>query len=159
MHTHRAKIDQLPESERHLAALKAVYTLNQTYPMLTDWVLQDAKPGAFAFVLSTQADAVEARLLQQFGVSDLPAVSAARMSEYVAHCIERREQRLRPVLDKWAPFAFTETHSNYATFIGYTEGLSDARFERFFKAGSRLSVLNSALFSFFADCGSVFMRL
>lgn len=151
VHTHRAKIDQLPESERHLAALKAVYTLNQTYPMLTDWVLQDAKPGAFAFVLSTQADAVEARLLQQFGVSDLPAVSAARMSEYVAHCIERREQRLRPVLDKWAPFAFTETHSNYATFIGYTEGLSDARFERFFKAGSRLSVLNFELGSTFGQ--------
>lgn len=137
----RAEVAQLPESERELAAKKAVYRLSRGFPVLTDWILQDSASGAFALILPGRADAVEMQLLQEFAVSEPPADSAARLGIYVNHCLERREQRLRSMLNQWAPFAFTETHSNYATFIGYTEGLSDARFERFFKPGSRLSVL------------------
>lgn len=142
IHEYRTAISQLPENERHMASLKAVYQLSRNYPMLTDWIQQDAKPGAFALMMSAHSDDVEARLLEGFAVSEVPNDSAARIRLYLEQCMARREARLRPVLDKWAPFAFTETHSNYATFIGYTEGLSDARFERFFKPGSRLSVLN-----------------
>lgn len=142
IHAYRAEVARLPKSEQELAARKVIYLLSRGFPVLTDWILQDARAGAFAFVLSNRSDAVEAKLLEVFMVADPPVDSAARIREYVTHCLERRKQRLKPVLEKWAPFAFTETHSNYATFIGYTEGLSDARFERFFKPGSRLSVLN-----------------
>jgi hypothetical protein len=142
VHSHRTQIAAMPEQERGLAAKKSVYRLSRTYPILTDWMLQDATPAAFALMLPGQADGAETRLLGEFAVAQMPADSAERLSLYAEHCLKRREQRLEPVLQKWAPFAFTETHSNYATFIGYTEGLSDARFERFFRAGSRLSILN-----------------
>lgn len=138
----RTKLAPLEGGAQVQASQKAVYALSRDYPMLTDWILQDAEPGAYALMMANQAARVEQQLLQQFAVTELPEDSAERLQLYVKQCFERREQRLRPVLEKWAPFAFTETHSNYATFIGYTEGLSDERFERFFKPGSRLSVLN-----------------
>ena len=49
-------------------------------------------------------------------------------------------ERLKTAIDEWAPFAFTEGETIRNSFFGYTEGLSDARAERYFKAGARLSV-------------------
>lgn len=149
LHNLRTKVAAKPAHERDLEAKKSVYRLSRTYPILTDWILQDATPSASALMIPEQIEGAERRLLAKLGVTQVSAESTERLSHYVERCLERREQRLRPVLDKWAPFAFTETHSNYATFIAYTEGLSDARFERFFKPGSRLSILDF-------DAGSTF---
>jgi hypothetical protein len=56
----------------------------------------------------------------------------------------RRAGRLADATRRWGPWVFTEGHTFRMSFIGYTEGLSDARAERFFQPGARLTLLEFA---------------
>lgn len=58
-------------------------------------------------------------------------------------CESRREQRLAALASQ-APAVAYSVHKEYAniTFIGYTEGLSDARHERHFVPGTSLNLLD-----------------
>ena len=115
---------------------KLFYQLSVDFPIHVDWVLQDHPSEAWKFLMPDQFDGVQDVLFSRHGVDSLPA--------YLSACEERREKRLRATLDRWAPFVFAEGTTHRMSFIGYTEGLSDARHERFFKPGSRLSVLDFA---------------
>ena len=136
----RSRIAKMSPDKRDQAAREGLYTLSKRFPVMTDWVHQDARPSPHALLLEDRAKEIESLLLHN--AANLPETSAERLAVYASRCLQRREDRLRPVLDRWAPFACSEMHSVLSSFIGYTEGLSDARHERFFKPGARLSLLH-----------------
>ena len=138
----RSKIAAAEPAKQDLAAKESLYRLGKQFPILVDWVMQDAAPSPHSLLLKESANETERRLLLKTGVAEIPETSEARLKLYVERAIERREKRLRPTINRWAPFAFTEMHSIRSSFIGYTEGLSDARHERFFKPGARLTLLH-----------------
>ena len=145
----RERISQLSPDTRDQAAREGLYKLSKRFPVMTDWVHQDAAPSPHSLLLNERANDIEAQLLQH--TPDLPETSRERLSAYIERCLQRRESRLRHIIDRWAPLAFSEMHSVQSSFIGYTEGLSDARHERFFKPGATLSLLHF-------DEGSLFGR-
>lgn len=128
-----------------------------TFPVITDWVLQDLGKDAIGLLDAELHTALAVKLAELSGRQNDPEakagdnVSAARLARYVRFAKDRRVARLAPVIGKWGGIAFTEGHSYKMSFIGYTEGLSDARHERFFRAGAKLSLLDFAP-------GSVFGR-
>lgn len=127
------------EKARREAMEKAWHGLGTEFPMEADWILQDLGREAAGLLDPNAAPVVENRLLVSAG-----AASAAGMGDWNAYFAprgERRRQRLDRIIAKWGPVAFTEGHTYRMSFIGYTEGLSDARAERFFEPGARLSVL------------------
>jgi hypothetical protein len=128
----RSRIAKLSPEMRDQAAREGLYALSKRFPIMTDWVHQDARPSPHALLLEDRAKEVESLLLHN--AANLPETSAERLAVYVSRCLQRREDRLRPILDRWAPFAFSEMNSVLNSFIGYTEGLSDARNERFSRA-------------------------
>lgn len=122
--------DKVKESQR------ALYQLSVDFPIRTDWLLQDHPDKAWKFLMPDWANEVEQVLTALHQVKNITA--------YLKACETRREKRLCATLNRWAPFVFAEGATHRMSFIGYTEGLSDARHERFFKAGSRLTVLDFA---------------
>lgn len=136
-------VDKLREARwRRLAA---------DQPVLADWVLQDLGNDA-ARLLEEDDQAAARRLLEK--VRAVPAegeTAEAMWDRYVKLATERRQRRIGATMSQWGPVAFTEGHSFRMSFIGYTEGLSDARNERFFEPGTRLSVLGFSQGSVFGE--------
>lgn len=121
------------------------------HPVLADWVLQDLGQDA-ARLLDEDIPPLARRLLEKVGGAPVEGESAAAMWErYARLATERRKRRIEAVLSGWGPVVFTEGHSFRMSFIGYTEGLSDARNERFFEPGARLSMLGFAQGSVFGE--------
>ena len=114
---------------------KVFFQLSVDFPVLADWLMQDCGPNAWQILLPEKRMEIIKQLFAAHGV-DQPA----SLDEYVRLCHQRRAERLKTAIDEWAPFAFTEGETIRNSFFGYTEGLSDARAERYFKAGARLSV-------------------
>ena len=108
-------------TEDHAAAWRG---LARQFPMQTDWALQSFGAQAQELLAPNHALGVEALL------------------EYEQAHMARRAVRLRNLIEQWAPLAWTEGHTVHMSFIGYTEGLSDARAERFFRPGARLCRLD-----------------
>lgn len=106
------------------------------FPVFTDWALQDLGTNAVALLSADRHGEAE----QQLGARGGDGAGDA-LARYVAFATARRHTRIADTLRAWGPIAFTEGHSFRMSFIGYTEGLSDARHERFFKPGARLAVL------------------
>ncbi len=109
------------------------------FPVCTDWALQDLGTNALALLSTEQHEAAATQLGALAGGGE-----GDPLARYVAFATERRRARLATALREWGDIAFTEGHSFRMSFIGYTEGLSDARHERFFKPGARLAVLEFA---------------
>ena len=107
------------------------------YPIFTDWTLQDLGTNAIALLTFERHAEAEQQLRALAGGG-----SGDALARYVAFATARRHTRIADTLRAWGPIAFTEGHSYRMSFIGYTEGLSDARHERFFKPGARLAVLD-----------------
>jgi hypothetical protein len=128
------------EQDPVAAAQAALFQLSLDFPVRTDWLLQDHPAAAWRLLLPAGSAAAEQALAERHGID--PAPAETRLARWLAACEARREARLRATLDRWAPFAFTEGATFRMSFIGYTEGLSDARHERFFKPGARLTVLD-----------------
>ncbi len=136
----RRKVVEVQDAKQRQAAAESAWQqLALDHPMKADWVLQDIGREAAALVDPSLAPAAEKRLLQAAGAD--PQAGIADWRPYFGPREERRRQRLSRVISQWGALAFTEGHTCDTSFIGYTEGLSDARAERFFKPGSRLSVL------------------
>jgi hypothetical protein len=135
---------ELEGESRVEAYQKKFFELSIDFPILTDWVLQDGGSDAWQIVLPEKRMEIIQQLFVAHGV-DQPA----SLYEYLRLCHQRRVERLGTAINEWAPFVFTEGETIRNSFFGYTEGLSDARAERYFKAGARLSV-----FAF--DEGTVF---
>ena len=116
---------------------KKFFELSIDFPILTDWVLQDGGTDAWQIVLPEKRMEIIQQLFAAHAV-DQPA----SLDEYVRLCHQRRAERLGTAINEWAPFAFTEGETIRNSFFGYTEGLSDARAERYFKAGARITTLS-----------------
>ena len=86
-------------------------------------------------VLPERRAAIVQQLFHAHGRSE-----SSSLKDYLQLCEQRRAIRLESVIQDWAPFSFTEGETIRNSFFGYTEGLSDARAERYFKAGARLSI-------------------
>ena len=128
---------ELKNEARSEAYQKTFFQLSIDFPILTDWVLQDGGKDAWKIVIPEQRDEVLSRLFKAHGVSE-----ASSLNDYLKLCNKRRTDRLSSVVKEWAPFVFTEGETIRNSFFGYTEGLSDARAERFFDAGARLTTLS-----------------
>ena len=144
----RAVLGQTSPGEVEKARFAKWQELAVAFPVITDWILQDSGADAIGLLDPERHEAVTARLLAKSGQGDhgpettdggLPA--GDKLARYVRFAGERRKTRLDAVIARWGGVAFTEGHSYKMSFIGYTEGLSDARHERFFRAGAKLSLL------------------
>lgn len=111
----------------------------QQHPVAADWLAQDL--GSNSADLCDPTKAMETRNTLA-NILNLPSQTGANEAKfwkaYIHNRSERRNQRLNPLLTQWGGLVFTEAHTFRMSFIGYTEGLSDARAERFFEPGSRL---------------------
>ena len=128
---------ELEGESRVEAYQKKFFELSIDFPILTDWVLQDGGTDAWQIVLPEKRMEIIQQLFAAHAV-DQPA----SLDEYVRLCHQRRAERLGTAINEWAPFAFTEGETIRNSFFGYTEGLSDARAERYFKAGARITTLS-----------------
>ena len=128
---------ELEGESRVEAYQKKFFELSIDFPILTDWVLQDGGTDAWQIVLPEKRMEIIQQLFVAHAV-DQPA----SLDEYVRLCHQRRAERLGTAINEWAPFAFTEGETIRNSFFGYTEGLSDARAERYFKAGARITTLS-----------------
>lgn len=123
----------------------------EAHPVLADWVLQDLGNDAVR-LLDEGNPAPARRMLEKIGAPPVDGESVEAMWErYVKLATERRKRRIEATMTQWGPVAFTEGHSFRMSFIGYTEGLSDARNERFFEPGARLSMLEFPQGSVFGE--------
>ena len=113
------------------------------HPLQTDWLLQDLGAGAQSLLSARDHEAASRRLGAIAGAA-ASSPPGAQLRAWLEHAYARRSARIGGMLARWAPFAFTEGHTVHMSFIGYTEGLSDARAERFFRPGSRLALLEFA---------------
>lgn len=127
-------------------------------PPMEDWVLQDLEMNWKKFtssgkhldddVLMSLIDDIDNRggNTSQF-IEKINNVSGynkdvQRLNLYVEVAQKRRELRLQDLIMQGGQIAFS-LHKNFrSTFIGYTEGLSDARSERTFRPDSRLMLLD-----------------
>jgi len=107
-------------------------------PVAADWIAQDLGGAAVELFDPATASAAIGRLATAAGV----AADESFWENWTAARHTRRVGRLAAAAGRWGPWVFTEGHTFEMSFIGYTEGLSDARHERFFRAGSRLMRLD-----------------
>lgn len=134
------------------------------YPFVVDWLHQDHGLHWETYFTSTDATrdlSIVTKVfsdIQRLGgtTGDLEhewesaskAGIESKVEVYLNACKKRRGLRLANLLAKQTSVVFAQHHNFIMSFIGYTEGLSDARHERFFKPGSRLVQLNfEALFA------------
>ncbi len=132
------------------------------YPLLTDWLMQDQEGEWEVFLQPDFGPSQDIALIEgvlreldlmRLQTEDLWAELAYCRSQeevvggkqllslYVRSCERRRKGRLKNLLARETPIVFAQ-HANFKmSSIGYTEGLSDARKERFFKPGAKLSLL------------------
>jgi hypothetical protein len=136
--------------------------IDHAYPHAMDWIRQDHGNSWRHFLSANQssdrdidlaaqvlADIDElggrtrdfqAALTRAHSASNGRAQSKAALDVYLDAAERRRELRLSELRERWGRIAFTEHHNFQMGFIGYTEGLSDARHQRFFEPGTSLSV-------------------
>ncbi len=139
-----------------------VRDFSKTYPILTDWLQQDQETDWESFFRTPEDAAADVKMIENViaeislrkgNARDLQLQLKALKEEvsedvgpqllqlYLQACERRRELRLSNFLSARSPILFAQHHNFKMSFIGYTEGLSDARHERFFKAGAKLSLL------------------
>ena len=122
------------------------------HPVAADWAAQDLGGSAPQLLSSDGAPAALGRLADAAQLDPSAREDETILwRDYLAKRTARRTQRLGELVGKWGPFVFTEGHTFEMSFIGYTEGLSDARAERFFRPGARLTRLDFPQGSVFAN--------
>jgi len=109
-------------------------------PVAADWIAQDLGATAPELLDPATAPAALTRLAK---AADLEP-GTGLWNDWTRVRDARRSKRLTSVIDHWGSWVFTEGHTFRMSFIGYTEGLSDARAERFFQPGARLTRLEFA---------------
>lgn len=132
--------------------------LAELHPPLKDWIRQDLGLQWSVFlrvnwqlnnnVLNDMLEEIalyggEIEDLQQ-KILDLPRFDAQtqRLELFIEIANIRRTHRLADLINSGGKIAFAMHHNFHTSFIGYTEGLSDARNERTFRPNSRLSILD-----------------
>ena len=92
--------------------------------------------------LGGSIDGSQARLLGNSAGTEKNGNREQLLELYLRACTKRRTLRLQQLKARVGAIAFAQHPNFQMSSIGYTEGLSDARKERFFAAGSRLCLLN-----------------
>ncbi len=87
------------------------------------------------------AGAILAAKLGALVKADTPVDSPAWLDLYVRACSQRRQQRLKPLLEQAPQIVFTKHYTLGGSHYAYTEGQSDAQAERHFRPGSALCLL------------------
>jgi hypothetical protein len=152
--TAQASIRELSAEKRDEAGNAKWKEISASHPLPSDWVRQDL--GEEAAKLLTESEPTLPRLVKK-AEEDLRRLGSKMeggqvdLDVYVALATERRRARMAATLAKWGSISFTEGHTYRMSFIGYTEGLSDARHERFFVPGARLAVVDFAPGSVFGS--------
>ncbi len=138
------------------ARIQVIEAFEAQYPILSDWLMQDQSDDwhrAFDAKDQSAADQRMHKVLADIGqrggkVADLEERlqkvgldGAARTKLYIDACERRRGLRLQGLSQDHRQLLFAQHHNFKMSFIGYTEGLSDARHERFFKPGTKLTLL------------------
>lgn len=137
-----------------------IENFSKTYPVLTDWLKQDQPENWQAYFneesemendvarIEKVMEEISAKgghtkdLKKQLKKLKKAADTDALTNLYVNACERRRKMRLDSFLSTHSDIVFAQHHNFKMSFIGYTEGLSDARHERFFKPGAKLSRLS-----------------
>ena len=124
-------------------------------PVVTDWLRQD-EPKNWENALEENVVADRARVVTVLEEIESRGGSTNAWNNelkeelssdeligiYMEVCNQRRTLRLEEFLSLNNSIVFAQHHNFKMSFIGYTEGLSDARHERFFKPGAKLVKLN-----------------
>lgn len=106
-------------------------------PVVADWVALDLGAEVQDLLDPATAPAALERLAAAAGID----MGEGFWKAWISARDARRTERLADATRRWGPWVFTEGHTFKMSFIGYTEGLSDARAERFFVPGARLTLL------------------
>ncbi len=115
------------------------------HPVAADWLAQDLGAQVVDLLNEGKAAGALEKLAEAAGLAGADRGNEARiLTSYLDQRTQRRSERLDALLQKWGALVFTEAHTFRMSFIGYTEGLSDARAERFFEPGARLVRLDFA---------------
>jgi hypothetical protein len=134
------------------AAAGAWQAFARDHPVAADWAAQDLGGRAGDLVVAERAAAAVAALADAAELGTADRGDEGRLWQaYLAKRTARRAARLSELADTRSPVVFTEAHTFEMSFIGYTEGLSDARAERFFRPGTRLTRLDFPAGSTFAE--------
>lgn len=143
--------------EAEVNARRAGVTFQDRFPVQWDWMMQDSGEEPWRVFLPKPEAELEIRMvrkaLNEPGLNPkafegrldalLRTKAAAKelLQLYAAVCEQRRELRLRTVLEKAPRIAFTKKRTIRPSFFAYTEGQSDAQNERHFLPGSELCLL------------------
>jgi hypothetical protein len=142
------------------SAEQAWTELDRSFPVESDWILQDLGARRNAW-LGSKSDGTLARdllksPLEECGraiqpdlrhraeslISENPAIDDPRwLTVYAELCEQRRGMRLKTVLETVPRLVFTKHYNLGGSHYAYTEGLSDAQRERHFVPGSELCLL------------------
>ncbi len=133
-----------PQGERDAERAARWREFARAWPVAADWLLQDLGVDAAGILEPERRLELARRAAASAGALITRDDAVAALRDYESAALARRERRVGAALAEWGPIAFTEGHTVHMSFIGYTEGLSDARAERFFKPGARLAVLEFA---------------
>jgi hypothetical protein len=118
--------------------------------ILQDWLLQDGgKDGSpvdgevVGRVLKELGDGARPlrETLDQLAKQQAPGGDTRWQDLYAAACQERRQVRLRRLIEKYPRIVFTKHYNLGGSHYAYTEGQSDAQAERHFHPGSALCLL------------------
>ncbi len=149
----------LPPAAQTDRALSVWHAFQDEFAQAWDWLLQDCGPGFTNWFTTDAPAAIEDRLLEralgELGgqaealraewrkLEDSPAPSPdpRRLELYARICEQRRAERLRLLAERWPRIVFTKHPTLRPSFLGYTEGQSDAQNERHFRPGSALCVV------------------
>ena len=101
-------------------------SLCRDFPLESDWIMQETGYGSCADWLTG------------------PTITAQKLTAFVAACTKRRNERLRPLRERWRFIVFTKHYNLGGSHYAYTEGQSDAQSERHFIPGSALCVLDTS---------------
>ena len=130
--------------------------LEERFPIVVDWIRQDGGPEWQRIVSGETAHLplIVARIIDQLDALDVATdhlrsrlekitdqASSPLWAVYLEAAERRRTVRLKDLVGKWGSVVFAEHHNFQMGFIGYTEGLSDARHQRFFAPGAVLTLL------------------
>ena len=116
--------------------------LYQHFPVYYDWWLQDGDTITwFDGTLSGQISARLQKLKAATPVADTSGDDNQALASYLDACEKRREQRLASFVKNSPEVVLTKYRTLRPSFFAYTEGLSDARAECNYFAGSELALL------------------
>lgn len=156
----RIGVSQRGVGPRTEAAHEAWQRLKTDFPVEWDWMLQDAGPDAWSWLLPGEQrhpdrpfiERIASELFEQGEIfvdqakdlanARIPAGDRRWLELYARLCEQRRDLRLQTVRLRAPTVVFVKQRTVLPSFFAYTEGQSDAQNERHFHPGATLCRLD-----------------